>query len=483
MINILIIGLGYHARRIQFPITVKEGSEFDASIKAVVDIHEQKCVVEEYLKSKNADTIERLYLTTLDTTGNNWHTKLDEIVTKHKINAVYIATEPLWHFEYARWALDKGLHILMDKPITTNEDVSTSKICAEQLLDDFLSLKQGYENALKLNSGLVFSVLAQRRFHPVYKKVGEYIREVFKETNCPITFQSSFHCDGQWRFPEEIVNQDYHPYNQGYGKISHSGYHSIDVLATFLKETDNGNKKIDSMEVFAQATRPVDFLSQFTVGDYRKFFNEDEAELRPQEVYEKLMQGYGEIDVVSTLAFKQNDKTITLASLNLLHNGFSQRDWPHAHDRDLYKGNGRIRQETHVIEQGPFQSIFINSYQSKEIMKETSGSDYDIGGERHLDILVFRNNKLISRWKPFEEYSVNDIMPETLEGYSRGHQEEARRVCILEFLRDIRDGTNIEHQTSNILDHEKTVRIFTSIYKSLSQSSDKEVNTSIQSKY
>ncbi|PIP61576.1 hypothetical protein COW99_03565 [Candidatus Roizmanbacteria bacterium CG22_combo_CG10-13_8_21_14_all_38_20] len=35
--------------------------------------------------------------------------------------------------------------------------------------------------------------------------------------------------------------------------------------------------------------------------------------------------------------------------------------------KDLYKGNGRLRHESHFIEQGPFQAISFDSYQSKEV--------------------------------------------------------------------------------------------------------------------
>lgn len=41
--------------------------------------------------------------------------------------------------------------------------------------------------------------------------------------------------DTRWRLPAEIVSQDYHPYNQGYGKLSHSGYHCVDMVNCFLR--------------------------------------------------------------------------------------------------------------------------------------------------------------------------------------------------------------------------------------------------------
>ena len=107
------------------------------------------------------------------------------------------------------------------------------------------------------------------------------------------------------------------------------------------------------------------------------------------------MKNFGEIEAFSNLQFKKGNKVMTNVSINLTHNGFARRDWVTAEGRDLYKGNGRVRHEYHIIEQGPFQCIHFHSYQSKEVDPTLKNNLYEVGGEYHLDIFVFRNSSII----------------------------------------------------------------------------------------
>ena len=128
------------------------------------------------------------------------------------------------------------------------------------------------------------------------------------------------------------------------------------------------------------------------------------------------MWSYGEIDAFNSFAFKHADRTMTLGSINLIHNGLSQRGWLTTEGRDLYKGNGRIRQESHFIEQGPFQAISMISYQSSEVEPYRSDNLYETGGEYHFDIHVFRNSTLCAEWKAYEKFSVKDLYTSVIEG-------------------------------------------------------------------
>ena len=156
---------------------------------------------------------------------------------------------------------------------------------------------------------------------------------------------------------------------------------------------------------------------------------------------------------------------MTLSSINLAHNGCSQRNWVTAEGRDLYKGNGRVRHESHYLEQGPFQSISFTSYQSKEIDLTDKKEDmYNTGGEYHLDIHVFRNNKLFPDWKAYEKITIKDLDVRILEGKSRGHQEDARRESVLEFISLIK-GKKMQ-RTSDFFDHRDSTMLLYGIYKS-----------------
>lgn len=463
MHKVLLIGLGYHARRIHVPILKELATT--AQLVVVVDIEQERDLITKYVKDQGLNP-ELYFLSDRQRKDSTeWRKVLDELVKKHSIDVVLIATEPLSHFEYAMWALDRKLHILLDKPISTAEKIANSLAVAKRNLQEYETIEDKYRDVLK-ERNLVFTILAQRRFHTAYDTARNAIKEIFVQTNCPITLISSLHCDGQWRFPDEIIEQNYHPYNSGYGKLSHSGYHSVDVLCEFTDITHKDDKSVDSVEIYAQSSRPSDFLAQLNIDDHKRLFKDSDQYFKYGNEYKSLMRSFGEIDVAANITFKRNDQVITLGTLNLAHTGYGQRDWVTAEGRDLYKGNGRIRQEQHVVEQGPFQSIFINSYQSKEILDNDS-DHFNIGGERHLEIIIFRNNKLLPNWKPVEIINVRDLMSFELEGYSRGHQEEARRICIKEFFDYIDKNTSVEEQRSNFLDHYRTAKVFSGIYQSL----------------
>ena len=461
--KVLLIGLGYHARRIHLPAIKEMGSSVVLSY--VVDIIEEKNLIERYLKDQRIQPGTYFLRPSEYNSEKAWKTILNNIVEEHNIDTVLIATEPLSHYRYVMWALERGIHILLDKPISTAEQIANSPKIAKQNLREYEMMEKKYRKVLK-KKNLVFTVLAQRRFHPVFDIAREAINKVFVDTNCPITMQSSLHCDGQWRFPDEIIEQNYHPYNSGYGKLSHSGYHSLDVMAEFTGITHKGDKYVDNIEVYAQGSRPADFMAQLNLEDHKRFFQDSDDHFKYGNEYKSLMRSFGEIDVTASIAFKQKKQTITLGTLNLAHTGYGQRNWASAKDRDLYKGNGRVRQEQYVIEQGPFQSIFINSYQSKEILSNEK-SMFDIGGEHHLEVIIFRNDKIYPSWKALEVYNVKDIVDFRVKGYSRGHQEEARRSCIFDFFSYIDKDISVNNQRSNFLDHRRTAILFSSIYLSL----------------
>ena len=156
-------------------------------------------------------------------------------------------------------------------------------------------------------------------------------------------------------------------------------------------------------------------------------------------------------------------RSITIGQFNLLHNSFSQRDWPDASGRDLYKGNGRIRHELHYVVQGPFQTIIYESFQSEEILNKSTNHSR-IGGEYHLDIHVFRNSKFFKDWDSYKKYSFDDFNVSFLRGYSRGHQEDARRECIKNFLAAVSGNETI--LKSDILDQDNSIKIISSAYLS-----------------
>lgn len=84
----------------------------------------------------------------------------------------------------------------------------------------------------------------------------------------------STHSDGQWRLPDEVLKLKYHPL-LGWGKVSHSGYHFIDMAAKMVKDSfKEANKRFDEISVFTKFIRPSGLLLQQNQKDLQKIFGE-----------------------------------------------------------------------------------------------------------------------------------------------------------------------------------------------------------------
>ncbi len=470
MQNIILIGLGYHARRIYFPILQELQEKNIIGQIFIVDLKSQKEIIENYLRIKKAKkNVKTLFLSKPQNNKLNKSTekRLDSIIKKGEIKGVIISTEPLAHMVYAKWAIKKRLSILMDKPISTHEWIICNEKYGKQLLNDYNELLRMYQGAKKDNPRMVFAIMVQRRFHPLFRKMKERIREVYEFANCPVTSIQAFHGDGQWRFPTEIIEQNYHPYNQGYGIVSHFGYHVIDIVSWLMEKCD---KKPDSMEVISSFSTPVDFLRQYTFCDYRRDFkNFDNYNKYSEKEFIERTRNFGEVDCFSNFVFKKEGRVITLASINMSHNGFSQRNWVTAEGRDLYKGNGRVRHESYYILQGPFQAIAYLSYQSKEVNPDLQKDLFRIGGEYHAEVHVFRNSRFNPKWKCVEYFNMKDFVKRTMKDKSRGHQEEARRELITGFINSLLTGSREIAKYSDLIHDDRSVKMMSAVYQSISK--------------
>src|SRR5438128_1131323 len=121
------------------------------------------------------------------------------------------------------------------------------------------------------------------------------------------------------------------PYlQQGYGKISHSGYHSIDCVYQFIKAGLGQDKHPDRVEVVTSFVQPHGFFFQINENDYRSLFGEEAydnvSEFAVHDLYEKT-RNFGETDASIQLTLYKHNEAICLAHLDLQHTGFSRRTW------------------------------------------------------------------------------------------------------------------------------------------------------------
>lgn len=466
-VRILQIGIGFHAKRIYIPSIERLSANYPVDLVAGVDIVNARKNIESYLTEK-AINMKMLYLDAFNepTLPPQQKAQLTKFAKANKINAVIISTDPVIHKPYALWAIENGLHILMDKPITTRSHVSTSLEQAQALNYDYRELLSAYKSSSATQS-LVFSIMVQRRYETGYLKVFDLIRETAEKFNAPVTSIQASHSDGVWIFPDEIIDQKSHPYSTGYGKNSHSGYHIFDIIWRFYSAANLSDKTADSGEVMTSFLSPRGLLHQFGQKDFRRYFPEyDMVKHRTDEELYDLFEHYGEIDAFSIIRLLKNNETVCNISTNLIHNGFSRRSWPQP-NADLYKGNGRVKHQTYNIQQGPFQNIQIHQYQCEDKHDEGGVHEEAVGGNNHFDIYVFRNAAMFGPNElPFKKYTPQDILTDDSLDKTRLYNESAKDNVIIEFIECIVGTRDKKTMQSSIESHEMPVKIMSAIYQS-----------------
>jgi len=454
-INLMLIGAGPHAKRIYLPFIQKFKSKFDLDLKIIVDIKKQKNEIEKYLKENKVSVQDRFFVeynTDKEYSMSQADRKsLEKLIKIHKINAIILASDPLAHKAYIDLALAKGIHVLTDKPVTLEVRASTDEEKAKKIFSDFNAFVRKYRRAEKKHPGLVISCLSQRRYHPPMIKIREELKRVYKKTNCPVTSIFCEHSDGQWRMPDEVINEKYHGFTNGVGKCSHSGYHEFDIMHWFTEVAES--KKYDKVECYSSFMRPQDYIGQMNVNDYKKIFQNidfgDKFDFTDNHFLRKT-KDFGEIDAHLTFSFYRKEKKITDIQFSLLHGGFSKRSWLHP-NKNLYKGNGRIRHEYISIHQGPFQAIKYESYISTDA-KNTVRVCGKLGGRMHLDTFIFKNTEAFDRKSlPLEKIHYGNLKEDEPAGDLKEFQVAARAKCFKEFMMAVK-GKIPKHKLQSSLE-------------------------------
>ena len=465
IVNVLLIGVGPHARRIYVPALFKFALNLPVRLVAAVDLKNQKGIIDTYLQEQGYE-LDITYFESFDvTTGipDNARTILDELVKKFNIQGVIISTEPASHKVYAEWALGKGLNILMDKPVTVRKAISVDYVQASKLIDDYDELLELY-NTHKSNKPTLFSINVQRRYDHGFDKVKDLIAETTQKFNVPVTSMQIMHADGSWRFPNEILTQESHGLNNGFGKVSHSGYHLFDMAWQLYKASLVPDKKPDGLEIFSSSFSPTGLDVCMNENDYVSYFGDDfEQTSLTHQRYLDTVANYGEMDSFNVIRLMKQGFNICNISVNLLHISFSRRSWavPNA---DFYKGNGRVKHQQFIIQQGPFQCVQIHNYQSKHEHDVDNSNEFDVGGNNHFDIYVFRNVSMYGEGKAFTKISSQDLEQQT--DRSGLTIENAKYRIIREFIDFMLGNITLHDTKSNIDTHAVPVKILSGVYQS-----------------
>jgi hypothetical protein len=385
---------------------------------------------------------------------------MSQTVEDSAIDAVIITTPPEVHKAYTMWALDMGLDILLDKPITIRFDAARKLAEALGIYQDYQDILARYYQIQRAKD-TALNIHTPRRYHPAFRKMLALLEEMRDRTRCPVTSIYSMHSDGQWRLPTELVDLDNHGYNQGIGVVSHSGYHLIDIACQFMLVGTVREKLPDRLDIFSSFVNARGILRQMSEEDYARIFSDyrDVARYTEDELYERCAD-FGEVDAFVSLELLRDGDCVGHMTIEDLHNSFSQRYRVLPNLGNLYKGMGRLNHEYHSVQQGPFQNIQMHAYQSKSPQVGSDETDYAVGGNNHRDIHVFRNSNVLGGER-YWRIGMDELI-QLSPGGSVNRTVEC--AVVEEFVRYLHGEVKLAELRSNIDTHWLPVAILSGIY-------------------
>lgn len=473
MKNFLVVGVGPHARRTHLPALAAGHAAGLVGTVCGLDVLGATDVLVPYDASDGPRSLPVTLIEPFDSRLRSLpdvvRRTLDSVVEGRGIDAIVVSTEPAYHLVYTRWALERGLSVLLDKPLSVHAGCSVRPEQAEAIVTDFDELVECYRQARRRFPQIMVTVLSQRRYHPAFWRMRQYIADVAAETNCPVTSIQSFHSDGQWRLPHELVDLTYHGFDQGYGKAAHSGYHFFDIVPWLLAAGETPGKDLDTVDVHAHVTRPDDLLAQLGVHDHDQLFPGfaarnpyTEPELRAAT------QLFGEVDAFISMAYKSGGRTMALGSINLVHHGFSQRGNLTPAHASLYKGNGRVRHENHIVMQGPFQALHFHSLQTLPD-GAPSTDPHSLGHESHIEVHVFRNSRFRPGWTKYAGLDFGALSTASDGEVALPTQESSRWRATREFLEYLDGRRSREEMSSELTSHRRAATLMAGAYLSMAR--------------
>ncbi|MEZ4669342.1 MAG: Gfo/Idh/MocA family oxidoreductase [Anaerolineae bacterium] len=431
--NIVLAGLGPHARRIYYPLLEKYREQYNLHVALLIDRQDQADAVHNYLAGRALQPDKLLFIEDHpngdDPPGEELLASLRELTSTQRIDGIIIATEPRAHKVYALWAILNHVDVLVDKPITAPPGASVEVHAARQVFADYGDL----ERCLRFSTSNVI-VQAQRRSHAGYALIKLYLDEFTQKYPIPISYMDIYHGDGMWPMPDELFRRENHPFKYGYGKLMHSGYHFVDLFAWLAQVNMRMiDKRPDRAEIVARRFGPYDFLHQVSREDYHTLFGGNVSDVAFSPARLNTARSYGEQDVFALCQLKRDDVVVTTASINLQQNSFSRRAWLEQ-PQDVYKGNGRVRHEHLNLQIGNLLNIQAHSYQAYEVGKkdvEVEGA----GHEDHFEVDIYRNSGVVGG-QPLEKFDIGSQARREHSDDSAflGHNEYARELHFLDFL-------------------------------------------------
>lgn len=374
--DLLLVGVGPHARFKHLPAIQRAVTAGLAASYSILELESARDRLEVLIPTL-AVKPRRLAFVPDRRAEGLWYSAesddaLAELCTELPTLRIVLATEPKAHFPYLKWCLAHGRDCLVDKPITL--PMSPAKVIDPgRLVTELAELLD-----LARDSPSRCSVMTPRRYHRVYEWVRRYAAGYVRRFGVPVTYLSIYHGEGVWNTPPEYLEREDHPYKYGYGKLLHSGYHYVDLLARLLDL--NGELEIDFV---ARTAGPEDQQAQVPARLYERMDGAprfDPARGHP----------FGETDLAAAFSARRpSGEVVTLGNLALLQTTTSLRNWG-ALPTDVYNRTGRFGVEEVRLNLG-----FLAGVAARIVKVPVAVDGRRISFREEFEILVTRNGNLL----------------------------------------------------------------------------------------
>ncbi len=363
-IRVMLVGCGKWSATAHLPVIAKMNGR--AELTHIIEISGRETAVRNTLKQQGI---------------NNWN-QVTILETNHgilpsmpdNIDACIVATISEQHLPYLKWSLENGIHTLSDKPLTSHRDASTQPDQARLIATDYRDLIATHQS----KEDVIFMLATQKRYQWAFHKIAERIEKVAK-TGYPITAVDCSTSDGYWLLPWEYSGHEYHSYDFGGGKLTHTGYHFLDIVPWLMRHSDlSGNNSITHAFVTANLFRPSDSVALMDGHDVRRLLRSDgtlEGEI-PNDL--------GDINSYLQVKFCNGRRLVTSVNFTFMHEGFSLR----TSDATSESTGGRNKIDHIMLFQGP---LFYTRFSRIAKMLDADAIS-PIGRPDHFELDFISNN-------------------------------------------------------------------------------------------
>lgn len=430
--RVMLCGCGQWAKSAHLPVLAKMSDR--VSLTHVVELNDRAGNVREVLREKGIKDWEAVKII-----GSGPDSVPESrMPAKGEVDACIVATISEQHLQYTRWSLQNGLHTLSDKPLSFHAWASTDPDKARSIASDYGDLT----GLARQNGDPVFMLATQKRYQWAFHKMAERIEKV-AETGYPVTSVDCATSDGYWMLPWEYTGQKFHSYDQGGGKLTHTGYHFLDIVPWLMRHSGlYGRNTITHAFITANLFRPSDSASLMKPEDIAYLVRAKNAGNAT------VADDLGDINSHIQVKFCNGKRFVTSVNFTFLHEGFSLRT-----TGDIGESvKGRTKIDHMAVSQGP---VFYARFSRIAKMLDADAVS-PIGRPDHFELDFIANNLTgLPR--------IEQLKPESPETYDGCGDDE---LPTTDFLEAVLDPARASRVISPVSDHKIGVQLMSAAYES-----------------